>query len=208
MKETLSIKKIQLSIVAVAMAAIVALGMGAFAQPAMAENAVQPGSKITVKDKQGVKWTFQNKSGKTAGMTIVKVKAPAKVKTIKVPTAVKVTYKGKTMNTYKQFNIKAGAFKGVKAKTIILTSGVKWVKKGAFKGAKATKLVVQTKNLTKKTVKKGWLKGSKIKTVQVMKSKAKAYKKLLTKKYAGKKVTTKKVANKAYKNVVTKALKK
>ena len=62
---------------------------------------------------------------------------------------------------------------------------------------KAKTLVVKTKKLKKKTV-KGSLKGSKIKTVQVVTASAKAhnklvkkYKKIFTKKNAGKKVKVK-----------------
>ena len=60
----------------------------------------------------------------------------------------------------------------------------------AFKGSKVATLTVQTKSLTKKSV-KGSLKASKVKTVKVPKAKKNAYKKIFTKAVAGKKVTVK-----------------
>ena len=60
----------------------------------------------------------------------------------------------------------------------------------AFKGTKATKVVVKTKLLKKKTVKRS-LTASKVKLVKAPKAKKKAYKKLFVKKIAGRTVKVK-----------------
>ena len=78
-----------------------------------------------------------------------------------VPATVKI--KGKTM---KVTQVNAKAFTGKKIRTVTLSKNIKTIKANAFKGSKATKIIVKTKALTKKTVKKS-LKGSKVKTVQV-----------------------------------------
>ncbi|MGI6034158.1 MAG: hypothetical protein ACOX69_12125, partial [Coriobacteriales bacterium] len=86
---------------------------------------------------------------------------------------------------------------GKKATKVTLGKNVKTIKKNAFKGSKAKTIVVKTKKLTKKSV-KGSLKGSKVKTVKVNVGKTKVdkkyvkkYKKAFTKKNCGKKVTVK-----------------
>jgi subtilisin family serine protease len=81
---------------------------------------------------------------------------------------------------------------------IVLGKRVRKIRKNAFKGTKAKTLVVKTKKLKKKSV-KGSLKGSKIKTVKIQVSKKKAinkkykkkYRKIFTKKNAGRKVRVK-----------------
>lgn len=82
-------------------------------------------------------------------------------------------------------------------KTVTLGKKVKGIGKKAFKGTKITKLVLKTKKLKKKSVKKA-LSGSKIKTVQVEIGSKKTnkkyiakYKKLFTKKACGKSVKVK-----------------
>ena len=60
----------------------------------------------------------------------------------------------------------------------------------AFKGAKAKKVVVQATQLTKKSVRKCF-KGSKVKTVKVPAAVKKAYKKAFAKKNVGKAVKVK-----------------
>ncbi|HAM15874.1 MAG TPA: hypothetical protein DCP91_08470, partial [Eggerthellaceae bacterium] len=83
------------------------------------------------------------------------------------------------------------------AATITLGPKVKKIAKGAFKGTKAKTLVVKTKKLKKASV-KGCLSGSKISTIKVKLGAAKAnnayvkkYEKLFTKKIAGKKAAVK-----------------
>lgn len=119
------------------------------------------------------------------------VKAPNKKK-VSVPES--ITVNGMKLAVTK---VDAKAFKGKKIRKVTLGANVTSIAKNAFKGSKATKLVVKTKDLTKKSV-KGSLKGSKIKTVQVKVGKksenkkyVKKYKKYFTKKNAGKKVTVK-----------------
>ncbi|MDO4401077.1 MAG: hypothetical protein Q4D27_09050 [Coriobacteriia bacterium] len=184
MKETLSIKKMQMSVVAVVMAAVVALGMGAFAQQAYAEDAVALGKTASVTYKN-VKFTFKNKSLKTEGVTLVKVKELKSVSKITVPNTVKLNG-----HVYKVYSIDAKAFKGTKAKTIVLQANAKSklskIKANAFKGSKATKLIIKNKKLVKSNVAKNWLKGSKIKTVKAPSAKVKLFKSLSKKAYSGK----------------------
>ena len=181
MQETLSIKNMRLAIVAAAMAVIVAFSMGIGAQVAQAEEAVPLGKTGSITYK-GVKFTFKNKSLKTEGLTLVKVKEQKKVSKIVLPKTVE--FKG---HVYTSIGIDKNAFKGTKAKTIQLQSYVANIKKGAFNGSKASKLIAKTK-LAKKSgknttlAKKGWLKGSKIAKVYA-KNKAT---KLVKKSYSGK----------------------
>ena len=114
------------------------------------------------------------------------------VKSFKLPASVKI--KGKT---FKVTQINANAFKGKKIRTVTVSKNVKTIKANAFKGSKATKMIVKTKKLTKKSVRKS-LKGSKIKKIQVKVGKkamnkkyVKKYKKIFTKKNAGKKASVK-----------------
>lgn len=93
--------------------------------------------------------------------------------------------------------INANAFKGKKIRTVTIGKNVKTIKSNAFKGSKATKLIVKTKLLKKAKV-KGFLKGSKINTIQVKigtkkqnRTYVKKYKKFFTKANAGKKVVVK-----------------
>ena len=180
MQETMSIKKMRLAIVAIAMAAVVAFSMGIGAQVAQAEPAIPYGKTATVKVGK-VTYTFKNGSS-VPGCTLVKVKAPKSVKNIKVPAKVKLVNKETgNYHTYTVGIVNANAFKGTSAKTITLPNTITKIKKNAFKGSKATKLVVQ-KKLTKKIAKKGFLKGSKIKKVYA-KNKAT---KIVKKSYSGK----------------------
>ena len=177
MQETLSIKKMHLAIVAAAMAAIVAFSMGIGAQVAQAEEAVPIGKTASTTYK-GYKFTFKNNSKSAEGVTLIKVKAlkGASKSTCKVPTTVKLNN-----HTYKSVGIAKNAFKGVKAKKIVLGANVTKINAYAFKGAKATKLYVG-KKLTKSIAKKKYLKGSKITKVYA-KNKAT---KLVKKSYCGK----------------------
>ena len=99
---------------------------------------------------------------KTAS-TVYYIKAPTNTKTVKVPAKVKIYGK-----IYKVTGIGAKAFKGTQAETV----------------------VVKSKKLTSKSVKKCF-KGSKVETVKVPNTKKDAYKMVFTKKNCGKKVTVK-----------------
>lgn len=139
-------------------------------------------------------------------------------KTLSVPSTVKIngkTYKvtkisDKAFNGSKATSISIGSnvttvyaktFYGARrAKTITLGSGVKKIYAKAFSSdKKLTKLVVKTKNLTKKSSVKGALKSSAVKTVQVKvgsagtnRSYVKKYQKTLgSKAVSGKRVTVK-----------------
>lgn len=126
------------------------------------KNKIAVGAKI---ESSAGKVKVTSVSKKTVALTKAKNK-----KTVTVPAY--VTIEGQK---YRVTSIAANAFKGTKAKTV----------------------VVKTKNLTKKSVKNS-LKGFKVKTVKVKvgnktsnKKFVKKYKKIFTKKNAGKKVTVK-----------------
>jgi hypothetical protein len=113
-------------------------------------------------------------------------------KSVTIPATVKI--KGKTLAVTE---IGTNAFTGKKIQTVTISKNVKKIASKAFKGSKATKLIVKTKELTKKGVKNS-LKGSKIKTIKIKVGKKstnkkyiKKYKKYFTKKNAGKKVAVK-----------------
>ena len=192
MKETLTLKKVQLSIVAIAMAAIVALGMSAFAtQAAYAEDALPYGDTAT-KTIKGVKYTFININS-TPGVGVKAVKADKSVKSITVPATVKINGQ-----TYKVTQIRKGAFKNTSATKVVLSKNVKSLKAGAFKGSKVKTVVTKSK-LFKKANTKNCFKNSKVTTLKVKigsasvnKKYVKTYKKVFTKANAGKKVTVKK----------------
>ena len=123
--------------------------------------------------------------------TVAFVKAK-NTKTVTVPATVKF---GKV--TWKVTRVNANAFKGRKIRIVKIGKNVKEIKKNAFKGSGVTKLILKTK-LLKKTKIKNALKGSKVKTIQVMlgtkklnKKYIKIYKKYFIKKIVGKKVKVK-----------------
>lgn len=109
-------------------------------------------------------------------------------KKITVPATIKLS----DGYTYTVVGIAANAFKGFKAKRVVVGSNVTSIAKKAFNGAKKlVKVTIKSKKLTKKSV-KGCFKGAKkLKTVKVPKAKKKAYKKIFTKKNCGKKVSIK-----------------
>lgn len=116
-------------------------------------------------------------------------------KAAKHPSRITVNSKNVTAKVVDKSAKKAKFSKG-KVTTIVLGSKVKSIAKGAFnKYKKATTLQVQTKKLSKKSV-KNTLKSSNIKTVEVKVSKkaktnkkyVKTYKKVFTKTVTGKKV--------------------
>jgi hypothetical protein len=146
--------------------------------------------KTATAGKGASKATYKVTSNKKSTATYVKCKASKK--SVTVPSTVKINGK-----TYKVTAVAAKALKGKKATKVTIGKNVKTIKKNAFKGSKAKTVVVKTKKLTKKSV-KGSLKGSKVKTVKVDVGKTKVdkkyvkkYKKIFTKKNAGKKVTVK-----------------
>lgn len=123
--------------------------------------------------------------------TVALTKAVNK-KSVTVPAT--VTIGGKS---YKVTQINANAFKGAAISTVTIGKNVKVIKGNAFKGSKAKKVILKTKLLKKSKV-KGCLKSSKVTTVQVKvgsaavnKKYVKTYKKIFTKANAGKKVTVK-----------------
>ena len=84
--------------------------------------------------------------------------------------------------------VKANAFKGAKAKKIVLPNTITKIEKKAFNGEKAKSLTVTIKSTKlKKSSVKGCFKGAKAKkiVVKVPKKKLKAYKKIFTKKNTG-----------------------
>lgn len=117
-----------------------------------------------------------------------------KVKISKAITKVTVNAKTVSAKAVKKAFKRAGAVKNM-VKTIVLGKKVRKIKKGSFKSYKKVKiLIVKTKKLKKKTVKKS-LKGSKISRIKVQvgskkvnKKYVKKYKKIFKKKNAGKKV--------------------
>ena len=182
MQETVSVKHVRLAILAIAMAAIVAFGMCAFAQTAQAEPAL-PYGKTKVVTTGKVKITYYN-GNSAAGVAVKAVKAPASVKKITIPDTVKINN-----HTYKVTQIQKNAFKGAKGATkVVLGKNVGKIKANAFAKSKVTKVVVKKDKMGKKYV-KGAFKGSKVKVVKT--PNAKVYKKIFTKKIVGKKVTVK-----------------
>lgn len=131
-----------------------------------------------------------NANGTKPG-TVAFIKAKNK-KSVTVPATVKINNKA-----FKVTQINSKAFTGKKIRTVTVGANVKTIKANAFKSSRVTKIVVKSKLLTKKTVKKS-LKGSKVKIIQVKigskkvnKQFAKKYKKIFTKAVAGAKVTVK-----------------
>ena len=127
----------------------------------------------------------------TSQATVIFTKAANK-KAVTVPETMIINGKKYTVT-----GIAAKAFTGKKIKTVTVGKSITTISKNAFAKSKVTKLIIKTKNLSKKSV-KGSLKGSKVKTVQVKvgnkkanKKFVKTYKKIFTKKNAGKKVTLK-----------------
>ncbi|MBQ9322228.1 MAG: leucine-rich repeat protein, partial [Eubacterium sp.] len=155
------------------------------AQPSAAATSTKApavGTAVTVSD-QTVTVTGQS--------TVTFTKAANK-KTVAVPETMIINGKKYTVTA-----IAAKAFTGKKIKTVTIGRSITTISKNAFAKSKVTKLIIKTKNLSKKSV-KGALKGSKVKTIQVKvgskkvnKTFVKAYKKIFTKKNAGKKVTLK-----------------
>ena len=194
MGDVLSLRKIEIAVLA-AIAAL-ALGFTMFgAQAAYAdEGQLQAGSLLTVQNnapgvtsEQGSGTAKANYTTATDGSNAVTYKASeASGKSAKVPNTI-------TINgvSYKVTTIAANAFKGTTATKVTVGTNVNTIKAKAFKGSKVKTLVLNTKKLTKKGV-KGALKGSKVTTVKVPKAKVKAYKKIFTKANCGKKVTVKK----------------
>ena len=129
-------------------------------------------------------------AGSTPG-TVAYTSAPNK-SSVTVPAAVNIQGE-----KYKVTQIDPEAFKSNKIRKVTIGSNVKIIKKNAFKGSKVTRIIIKTKLLKKAKIKL-CLKGSKVKTVQIMigskkvnKKYVKSYKKIFTKANAGKKVTVK-----------------
>ena len=164
MLQTLSTKKVQTLILAAVAAIVLAFGLGLSAQQAYANPPAEPGIDVgqTVTVKSG-KATFKVTATSKTAVTIKTIKASGK----KVTIPATLTINGKKYD--------------------VTGIGPKALKKGA---KKCQTLVVKTKKLTKKSVKKS-LTGSKVKTVKAPKAKKKAYKKIFTKKNCGKKVKVK-----------------
>jgi hypothetical protein len=190
MQQTIVRRTGLLAVAAIIAAALVAISMSFGAQTAWAQDAkgLAVGETGSATDNTVV-FTVKNVTS-IDGVTLTGVKTSAK----KVAVPEKLTVNGVE---YAVTTIAPGAFKNCSSTTITLPSTIGKIKKNAFKGSKAKTLIVKTKKLTKKKV-KGSLKGSKVKTVKVKvgnkkanKKYVKKYKKIFTKKNAGKKVKVK-----------------
>ena len=190
MGEALSLKKVQLAVVA-AIAAL-ALGFTMFgAQAAYADEgqyqagtlAVQSADPGTSSDQGSgaTKATYKTAANGAAAVSYTKCQFTGKTATI--PATIKIAGK-----SFKVTTVSANAFKGTKVTAVTVGKNVTKLAKNAFKGATKLKTVtIKTTKLTKAGV-KGAFKGSKVTKVKVPKAKYKAYKKIFTNANCGKKV--------------------
>ncbi|MBQ6440662.1 MAG: hypothetical protein IJJ06_11205 [Mogibacterium sp.] len=128
----------------------------------------------------------------TSGKTVSLYKNTSTKKSYTPPSTVVIANK-----TYKVTGIYQSAFSDSKATKVTLGKNIKKLDSWAFQGSKVKTVVVKSKKLTAKTVKR-CLQNSKVKTIKVYvgtkkqnKTYLKKYKKIFTKKNAGKKVTVK-----------------
>lgn len=183
MGEAVSSRKVQLVVLAAIAAMAVFFAVFASHQVAYAEGTEFPsGSKITTDAEYTVTSTGDNKE-------VAYTKFNEDNKMLRVPP--NVLYEGDQNLKYKVTSIASKAFAGsTKAKRAIIGKNVKSIGANAFAGTNMTKLKINTKLLTKASVKNS-LKGSKVKVLKVPADMVKAYKKIFTKANCGKKVTVK-----------------
>ena len=152
------------------------------------EKEVKKGSSKMV---DGSKYKITKLASGSAAGTVTLTLAKNQ-KSLTVPATVKIQGK-----TYKVTTAGAKAFTGSKIRTVTFSKNIKTIAAKAFQGSPAAKIVLKTKNLTKKSVKNS-LKSSKITTIQVKvgtasqnKTYIKKYTQYFTKANAGKAVTVK-----------------
>ena len=141
-----------------------------------------------------IKVTKSGSSKKVSGQTY-KILSDSAVAFTKAANKASVTVPNTVKISEKKYNvtqINKNAFKGSKIGTVTIGKNITKIKAYAFKGSKVKKIILKTKRLTNKTVKKS-LSGSQVKTVKVKadKNTLKKYKKIFVKKIVGKKVTVK-----------------
>lgn len=143
---------------AVLLAATLTLGSATAAFAADTASATSAPAVAATKVTDEAKNTVSTKADGTATLTKVGNK-----------TSKKVTVDTVTVNgvEYTVTSIAKQAFKGTKATTVTLGSGVKTISKQAFKSSKVTTVTLSgTKSIT---IKKGAFTGSKVKTIKVNK---------------------------------------